>query len=106
MGNKELIEPFNQQVIIEQDIEGETTEAGLHLSESARAKFRSGVILSKAEDCKVPIKVGDRVGWQKFAGSGLVIRDGDNKELKVIVMHEQSITMRVAPGIRLDGGSE
>jgi co-chaperonin GroES (HSP10) len=99
------IEPFNQQIVMVQDIESSETEAGLVISEGARAKYRSGIVAAVAGDCKLPIKVGDRLGWQKFAGSELQIKAPDGKKYAVILIHEQSLTMRVLGESRLDGGN-
>ena len=98
-----LVEPMNHQVVILQDIEDATTTAGIHLTDAARSKFRTGVIVAKADDCDQPIEVGDRVSWQKFAGMPIKMKL-EGKEQPLIVMHEQSITMKVGDGVLMDGG--
>jgi len=108
MGNESgftegMIRPLNQQVVIIQDIGDAISEGGIHITEAARSKFRSGKIVAKADDCERPIESGDRVGWQKFAGTPMDIIDSSGAELSVIVMHEQSLTMVISDDVRLGG---
>lgn len=67
-----MLKPLNEHVIVKAKEEKETTEAGLILPSSAKEKPTLGNVVAIAADVdkdKFPVKEGDEVLFEKYAGN-------------------------------------
>jgi co-chaperonin GroES (HSP10) len=99
-----IVDPLNQQVVILKDESESRTETGLYIGEGAKAKFKSGVIVALADDCKnTALASGVRVGYQRHAGAdmSIVTKSGSHN---IVVMNEGSLTMVIKTEAKLEGG--
>ena len=84
------IKPLNGKVLLKLDKVETTTASGLYIPESAQDKQYIGEIVSKAEDCEVPVKIGDRVMYDRYATTPIG-KDGEfvlvtEADLKAVVV--------------------
>jgi len=100
------IQPENKRVLVVRDVEGDRTDAGLHLTDETRQKFDSGVIVSVADDCTKPYKYGQRIGFQKWAGVNTMIRCDDKKDRECVVLMEKDVTMVIQGDTRVYAGQK
>ena len=88
------LKPLGDRVIIKQDDAEQTTASGLYIAQETKEKPSSGVVLAVGE-CKVsdagerlpmPVAVGDRVVYGKFAGQEI-----ENEGEKVVILRADDI---------------
>jgi len=88
----QIVNPVNGQLVLVRDTESDTNKAGLYVGEEASRKLRSGIVVRTAEDCTLPVKAGQRVGYQRHAGSDMrVMVEGENYD--IVLMPQGSVTM-------------
>ena len=83
------LKPLGDRVIVKQDDAEQTTASGLYIATESKEKPSSGVVLAVSEGkmtkdgnlIPVPLSVGDRVVYSKFAGMEI-----ENEGEKVVVM--------------------
>ena len=83
------LKPLGDRVIVKQDDAEQTTASGLYIATESKEKPSSGVVLAVGEGkmtkdgnlIPVPLSVGDRVVYSKFAGMEI-----ENEGEKVVVM--------------------
>ena len=81
-----MITPLNRNVLVKPKAQDETTSSGLILTTTTTEKPCEGLIVTKAEDCKLRIKEGDIVLYNKYAGSIAQIAD-----LQYLILNEEDI---------------
>lgn len=89
--------PLNKRLIIVRD-QGEESWGGLHLPEESRRKLNSGTLIAMAQDCEVPVEVGDHVAFMSFAGTEMNI-GALGSQHAVVVMRENDLVMVLADDV-------
>jgi chaperonin GroES len=78
--------PIGDRVVIKRKEVEEQTKSGIYLPESARKDSFQGTIVAVGTSPNIPVKVGDKIVYEKFVGNELEI-DGD----KLIIMEVKDI---------------
>ena len=74
------IKPLGTRVLVEPSISEEKTAAGIIIPDSAREKQQSGTVIAVGSGSKenpMEVKVGDKVLYGKFTGTGLQYEGND-----------------------------
>ena len=88
------LKPLGDRVIIKQDDAEQTTASGLYIAQETKEKPSSGVVLAVGEGkvsdagerLPMPVAVGDRVVYGKFAGPEI-----ENEGEKVVILRADDI---------------
>ena len=88
------LKPLGYRVIIKQDDAEQTTASGLYIAQETKEKPSSGVVLAVGEGkvsdagerLPMPVAVGDRVVYGKFAGQEI-----ENEGEKVVILRADDI---------------
>ena len=88
------LKPLGDRVIIKQDDAEQTTSSGLYIAQETKEKPSSGVVLAVGEGkvsdagerLPMPVAVGDRVVYGKFAGQEI-----ENEGEKVVILRADDI---------------
>ena len=88
------LKPLGDRVIIKQDDAEQTTASGLYIAQETKEKPSSGVVLAVGEGkvsdagerLPMPVAVGDRVVYGKFAGQEI-----ENECEKVVILRADDI---------------
>ena len=88
------LKPLGDRVIIKQDDAEQTTASGLYIAQETKEKPSSGVVLAVGEGkvsdtgerLPMPVAVGDRVVYGKFAGQEI-----ENEGEKVVILRADDI---------------
>ena len=88
------LKPLGDRVIIKQDDAEQTTASGLYIAQETKEKPSSGVVLAVGEGkvsdagerLPMPVTVGDRVVYGKFAGQEI-----ENEGEKVVILRADDI---------------
>ncbi len=73
------VEPLGDRVLVKILEEGETkTASGIYVPETAKEKPQQGIVVavSEDEDAEIPVEVGDKVLFAKYAGTEIKL-DGE-----------------------------
>lgn len=89
---KDMVTPVNGQLVLVRDTAETETETGLYIGDEASKKIRSGVVVCVADDCELPVSAGQRVGYQRHAGSNMQVIVG-GKAIDIVLMPQNSVTM-------------
>ena len=88
------LKPLGDRVFIKQDDAEQTTASGLYIAQETKEKPSSGVVLAVGEGkvsdagerLPMPVAVGDRVVYGKFAGQEI-----ENEGEKVVILRADDI---------------
>ena len=88
------LKPLGDRVIIKQDDAEQTTASGLYIAQETKEKPSSGGVLAVGEGkvsdagerLPMPVAVGDRVVYGKFAGQEI-----ENEGEKVVILRADDI---------------
>ena len=88
------LKPLGDRVIIKQDDAEQTTASGLYIAQETKEKPSSGVVLAVGEGkvsdagerLPMPVAVGDRVVYGKFAGQEI-----ETEGEKVVILRADDI---------------
>ena len=88
------LKPLGDRVINKQDDAEQTTASGLYIAQETKEKPSSGVVLAVGEGkvsdagerLPMPVAVGDRVVYGKFAGQEI-----ENEGEKVVILRADDI---------------
>ena len=91
------LKPLGDRVIIKQDDAEQTTASGLYIAQETKEKPSSGVVLAVGEGkvsdagerLPMPVAVGDRVVYGKFAGQEI-----ENEGEKVVILRADIIAIQ------------
>lgn len=89
------LKPLGDRVIIKQDDAEQTTASGLYIAQETKEKPSSGVVLAVGEGkvsdtgerLPMPVAVGDRVVYGKYAGGQEIENEGE----KVVILRADDI---------------
>ena len=72
-----VVKPIGERVLLKTEKEEEKTKGGLYIPETAQEKTQIGSVVAVGNDTeKISVKVGQRVMYDKYAGTNIKI-DGD-----------------------------
>lgn len=77
------VEPLADRVLLKTEREEEKTKSGLYIPETAQEKTQVGEVVAVGSDKeKVTVKVGQRVMYDKYAGTNIKVDDVDHLIVK------------------------
>ena len=72
------VQPLGDRILIKTEKEEEKTAGGLYIPETAQEKTQTGKVVAVGDDEDIKVKVGDRVMYDKYAGTMVNIDDEDH----------------------------
>jgi len=77
------VKPIGERVLVKIQ-EGETqTKSGLFIPQTAQEKTQEGIVIAVGTDESIAVKANDKVLYEKYAGTGIVIDGADHLILKM-----------------------
>ena len=81
-----VVKPIGERVLLKTEKEEEKTRGGLYIPETAQEKTQIGTVVATGDDdTKISVKVGQRVMYDKYAGTNIKI---DNEEHLVVKIED------------------
>lgn len=78
------IKPLGDRVLLKTEKEEEKTKGGLYIPETAQEKTQSGEVVAVGDDDDaITVKVGQKVMYDKYAGTMVSIDDVDHLVLRM-----------------------
>lgn len=78
------IKPLGDRVLLKTEKEEEKTKGGLYIPETAQEKTQSGKVVAVGDDDEaITVKVGQKVMYDKYAGTMVSIDDVDHLVLRM-----------------------
>ena len=78
------IKPLEDRVLLKIEQGDQKTKGGLFIPETAQEKTQTGVVVAIGDDTDViKVKAGDKVMFDKYAGTNVKIDDEDHLVLKM-----------------------
>jgi chaperonin GroES len=77
------IKPLGDRVLLKTEKEEEKTKGGLYIPETAQEKTQSGEVVAVGDDDDITVKVGQKVMYDKYAGTMVQIDDVDHLILRM-----------------------
>ncbi|TVQ40982.1 MAG: co-chaperone GroES [Spirochaetaceae bacterium] len=78
------IQPLGDRVLLKTEKEEEKTKSGLYIPETAQEKTQTGVVVAIGDDKDViKVKNGDKVMYDKYAGTNIKIDGVDHLIVKM-----------------------
>ncbi|HPC37835.1 MAG TPA: co-chaperone GroES [Exilispira sp.] len=76
------IKPLNDRILVKVLPPEEKTKGGLFLPQTAQEKTQEGIVEAIGDSDQIKVKVGDKIIYDKYAGTSLKIDDQDFLILK------------------------
>ncbi len=76
------IKPLGERVLVEIKTSEEKTSGGIVIPQAAQEKTQEGVVVSIGESEAIKVKAGDKIIYDKYAGTQFKIDDKDHLLLK------------------------
>lgn len=86
------IELINKNILVLLDQREEVSEGGIHIPEKHREANVWGEVVAISDDCKLGLKVGDRVHLPMSAGTHYIPRTGQEG----VIVDEGRVLLRAA----------
>jgi len=78
------IKPLGNRVLLKTEKEEEKTKGGLFIPETAQEKTQSGVVIEIGDDKDaITVKKGDKVMYDKYAGTTLKVDGEDHLIIRI-----------------------
>ncbi|MCG8686185.1 MAG: co-chaperone GroES [Desulfobacterales bacterium] len=77
------VKPLGDRILVKIDEGEEKTKGGLYIPETAQEKTQIGTVVAIGSDEEITVKAGDRVMFDKYAGTTVKIDDKDHLILSV-----------------------
>lgn len=77
------VKPLGDRVLVKMEKEGEKSKGGLFIPETAQEKTQVGAVVAIGDDEEIKVKVGDRVMYDKYAGTTVKVDDQDHLILSI-----------------------
>lgn len=71
------IKPLQDRVLIEISEAQKKTSGGLYIPDTAQEKAQTGVVLAVGNSSDISVKAGDKVMFEKYAGTPLTLEGKD-----------------------------
>ena len=72
------IKPLGDRVLLSIDQGEEKTAGGIYIPQTAQEKTQTGVVQAVGDDEEITVKTGDKVMYDKYAGTTVTIDDEDH----------------------------
>jgi chaperonin GroES len=72
------VQPLGDRILIKTEKEEEKTKGGLYIPETAQEKTQTGTVVAIGDDEEIKVKAGDKVMYDKYAGTMVKIDDEDH----------------------------
>ena len=69
------VKPLGDRVLIKVEEAETKTASGLYIPDTAQEKTQTGTVIAIGEDEVIAVKVGDKVMYDKYAGTAVKIDD-------------------------------
>ena len=77
------VKPLGERVLLKTEKEEGKTKSGLYIPETAQEKTQVGEVVAVGDDTeKIQVKVGQRVMYDKYAGTNIKIDDVEHLVVK------------------------
>ncbi|MFN3412257.1 MAG: co-chaperone GroES [Exilispira sp.] len=76
------IKPLNDRILVKVLPPEEKTKGGLFLPQTAQEKTQEGIVEAIGDSDQIKVKVGDKIIYDKYAGTSLKIDEQDYLILK------------------------
>ena len=77
------IKPLNDRVLVKVKLEDEKTSGGIFIPQTAQEKTQEGAVVAVGDDESIKVKAGDRIMYDKYAGTTLKIDGEEHLILKM-----------------------
>ena len=77
------VKPLGDRILIKTEKEEEKTKSGLYIPETAQEKTQTGEVVAIGDDEDIKVKAGDRVMYDKYAGTMVAIDNVDHLILSI-----------------------
>lgn len=74
--------PLGSRVLLKTEREEEKTKSGLYIPETAQEKTQVGEVVAIGDDDEITVKAGQRVMYDKYAGTTIKIDEVDHLIVK------------------------
>lgn len=72
------VKPIGDRVLLSIEESEEKTKGGLFIPQTAQEKTQTGVVVAVGDDEEIKVKKGDKVMFDKYAGTNIQIDDKDH----------------------------
>jgi len=72
------IQPLGDRVLVKVSESESKTKGGLFIPDNAKEKTTQGTVIAIGSSDEIKVKAGDKVLYDKYAGSGITIDDADH----------------------------
>ncbi|MCX8059521.1 MAG: co-chaperone GroES [Spirochaetes bacterium] len=77
------IKPIGDRILIKVNPPETRTKGGIILPDTAQEKTQNGTVVAIGDSDQIKVKVGDKVMYDKYAGTSIKIDDEDHLILKM-----------------------
>jgi len=72
------VKPLGDRVLVKMEQEEEKTKSGLYIPETAQEKTQIAAVVAIGDDEEITVKVGDKILFDKYAGTTVKIENDDH----------------------------
>lgn len=69
------VKPLGERVLLKTEESEEKTKGGLYIPQTAQEKTQVGTVIAVGDDEEIKVKAGDKVMYDKYAGTSIKIDD-------------------------------
>jgi chaperonin GroES len=77
------VKPLGDRVLVKMEQEEEKTKSGLYIPETAQEKTQIAAVVAIGDDEEITVKVGDKILFDKYAGTTVKIENDDHLILSI-----------------------
>lgn len=77
------IKPIGERILVKIQESEEKTASGIIIPQTAQEKTQEGVVIAVGDDESIKVKAGDRIMYDKYAGTTIKIDGDDHLILKM-----------------------
>ena len=79
------VKPIGDRVLVKLEEVEEKTAGGIFIPQTAQEKTQSGIVEAVGDDETITVKVGDKVMYDKYAGTSIAV---DGKDMLLVRMSD------------------
>ena len=76
------IKPIGDRILVKIEEGDEKTAGGIYIPDTAQEKTQNGVVAAIGDDEEIKVKVGDKIIYDKYAGTSVKVGDEEQLILK------------------------
>lgn len=77
------VKPLDDRVLLKVSPPEEKTKGGIYLPQTAQEKTQEGIVVEIGDSENINVKVGDRVIYDKYAGTSIKIDEEEHLLLRI-----------------------